>query len=109
MMSKNKRGGCDKMPSDDPSLDPDGDVAIDDNYQPKDSLINDALSDMLHLPADKQLPGVEIEAEDREDEHGAGELGGEGMPGDGSGCGNGETNGNDLKLRAHRPRQTQGG
>ena len=67
------------MPSDDPSLDPDGDVAIDDNYQPKDSLINDALSDMLHLPADKQLPGVEIEAEDSEDEDGAGELGGEGV------------------------------
>ena len=34
---------------------------------------------MIHLAADKQLPGVEIEAKDGEDEDGADELGGEGV------------------------------
>ena len=94
MSWKNKRFGvwsvcCDKMPSDDPSLDPEGDVHIDDEYQPEDYLINNALSDMILLATDKQLPGVEIEAEDSEDEDGPGELGGEGVPDDELGGGNG--------------------
>ena len=80
--------------------DPEGNVPIDDEYQPEDYLINSALYDTIHLATDKQLPGVDIEAEDSEDEDGAGELGDEGVPsGDEIGGGNGGPQG-ELKRRA---------